>query len=81
MKDIGNNLGTSGLYSIIVVILCIGVCWWVLLSLRFEKLVRTPGSTQAKLLHLILSIVLGYQTGLFLIDYVRWTSLVKYLFE
>jgi len=57
---------------LIVTLLCIYASWWALQELRFEKLVRTPGSPQAKLLHLILAVILGHHFASFLFSYFGW---------
>ncbi|WP_274362473.1 DUF1146 domain-containing protein [Paenibacillus thermotolerans] len=61
--------------SLAVMLLSIGICWWALLCLKFERIVSTPGSPQAKLLHLILAVILGRQFGSFLLEYVHITAL------
>jgi uncharacterized integral membrane protein (TIGR02327 family) len=58
---------------IFVALTSIYICWWALQGLRFERFVHEPGSPQAKALHLILAVILGYHFSAFLIDYFTWT--------
>lgn len=60
------------LIRLVVSLACIYAAWWALQELKFEKIVRTPGSPQAKLLHLILAVVLGQPFASFLLSYFSW---------
>jgi uncharacterized integral membrane protein (TIGR02327 family) len=60
--------------SAIIMLLSIALCWWALLCLKFERFVREPGSAQAKMLHLIAAVILGYEFGSFLLEYLRLSS-------
>jgi len=60
------------LLRLVVTLICIYASWWALQELQFEKFVRTPGSPQAKLLHLILAVVLGHHFSSFLLSYFAW---------
>ena len=75
-----SDVGIPSLFFIVMVLICIGVSWWALQSLRFELFIRNPGSGQAKVLHLLLSVILGYQVAKFIIDYFSWSVLLKWLF-
>lgn len=62
-----------GFMSIILTIVFIGLSWWALQSLRFEKIVKNPNGAQAKLLQIFLSIVVGYEISHFFLDYLGWS--------
>lgn len=75
-----SNLGLSALFNIAVTLIGIGVAWWALQSLRFDVFLKHPGEGKAKLLHLMLAVIIGYMFGKFIIEYVVWSSMLKYIF-
>ncbi|WP_411502915.1 DUF1146 family protein [Brevibacillus centrosporus] len=70
-----------GFVSIIVTIVFIGLAWWSLQSLRFEKIVKKPNSAQAKLLQILLSVVVGYEISRFFLDYLGWSLAFGNMFQ
>jgi len=78
--DLEKSLAFSSLFNIVVVLICIGFAWFALQSIRFDVFLKDPKHGQAKLLQIILSIVLGYQFGKFIIDYSSWSTGLKHLF-
>lgn len=74
------NLGFAALFHIIVVLISIVICWWALQSVRFDVFLKNYKEGKAKLLQVILSIVIGYQFGKFIIDYSSWSAGLKQLF-
>lgn len=70
-----------GFMSIILTIVFIGLSWWALQSLRFEKFVKNPNGAQAKLLQIFLSIVVGYEISRFFLDYLGWSLTFGNLFS
>ncbi|MFD2368422.1 DUF1146 family protein [Brevibacillus sp. GCM10020057] len=62
-----------GFLSIILTIVSIGLSWWSLQSLSFEKILKHPNGAQAKLLQILLSIVIGYEISRFFLDYLGWS--------
>jgi len=82
--DISNaleySMGMTGLVSITVVLLCIGLSWWALQQFRFDLFVKQPRSAPAKMLQVLLSIALGYQIARFVLDYYNWSTLLKGMF-
>jgi uncharacterized integral membrane protein (TIGR02327 family) len=74
------SAGLDGLTQITVTLICIAIAWWALQCVRFDKWLIRPQSAQAKLLQIILSIVLGYETSRFMMDYLYWSSVLKWLF-
>lgn len=65
---------------IVVYLLCIALSWWSLQQLKFEVFLRHPISKQAKLLHILSSIALGYLVGSFLIQYLGLSLNLNQLF-
>ncbi|BFH65600.1 MULTISPECIES: DUF1146 family protein [Paenibacillus] len=74
------SLGVNGLISIIVSLICIGLSWWALQNLKLDLFIRFPKSAQGKLLHLLLAIILGHFVARFLLDYLNWSQMIKYMF-
>lgn len=70
-----------GFLSIILSIVFIGLSWWTLQAVRFEKLLKKPNSAQAKLLQIFLSIVIGYELSRFFSDYLGWSLIIGNLFS
>lgn len=77
---VSDALGPSAMFNIVVVIFCIGVCWWALQSVRFDVFLKQPDQMRAKILQIVLAIVLGYQLGRFIIEYSIWSSMLGTLF-
>lgn len=74
------SLGMTGLVSIVVVLLCMGLSWWALQQFRFDLFLKQPKSAPAKMLQVLLSVALGYQIARFVLDYFHWTQLLKGMF-
>ncbi len=75
--SLGQSAAIAGMIQIMVVVVCIAVAWWALQSFRIDLFLKHPASAQAKLLQILLSVVLGYQLGKFIIDYFYWSTLLK----
>ncbi|OGX61478.1 MAG: hypothetical protein A2189_03920 [Paenibacillus sp. RIFOXYA1_FULL_44_5] len=74
-------MAVSSMVYMVIVIIGIMLSFWALSQFRFDLFVKNPGSTQAKLLHVLLSIVIGYQTAQFFISYFNWSTLIKAMFK
>lgn len=70
----------SGLVAIVVSLFCIWLSWWALQNLKLDLLIRNPKGTQGKLLHVLLAIVLGHFVAGFLLDYLSWSQMIRYMF-
>ncbi|MDR0266713.1 DUF1146 family protein [Paenibacillus sp.] len=75
-----SGLGVNGLISIIVSLICIGMSWWALQNLKLDLFIRHPKSAQGKLLQLLLAIILGHFVAKFILDYLSWSQMIKYMF-
>ncbi|MEX1028563.1 MAG: DUF1146 family protein [Paenibacillaceae bacterium] len=69
----------TGIFNIILTVICIWVAWWTLQGFRFDIFMRRPGGPQAKVLQIMLSIMIGYLVSSFIIDYLEWSLLLKEL--
>ncbi|ANY74035.1 DUF1146 family protein [Paenibacillus ihbetae] len=82
-QDLSNSIsgavGVNGLLSIVVSLACIALSWWALQHLKLDLVVRHPKGPQGKLLHLLLAIVLGRFVAEFLIDYITWSQMIRYM--
>lgn len=78
--DAGAAVGANGLLSIFISLLCIGLSFWALQNLKLDLLIRHPKSAAGKLLQLLLAIVLGHFVSAFLLDYIRWTQSLRFMF-
>ncbi|WP_339322570.1 DUF1146 family protein [Paenibacillus sp. FSL W8-0194] len=79
-NNLVGSLGVMGLISMIVSLVCIGLSWWALQNLKLDLFIRFPKSPQGKLLHLLLAIILGHFVAKFLLDYLNWSQMIKYMF-
>jgi len=79
-NNLVGSLGVTGLISMIVSLACIGLSWWALQNLKLDLFIRFPKSPQGKLLHLLLAIILGHFVARFLLDYLNWSQMLKYMF-
>lgn len=82
-QDVSNSIGAvgvSGLISIVVSLVCIALAWWALQQIKLDLVVRHPKGPQGKLLHLLLAVVLGRFVAEFLIDYITWSQMIRYMF-
>lgn len=77
---VSSTIGTSGLISMIVSLLCVVISWWALQNLKLDLVIRYPKSPQGRLLHLLLAIVLGHFVAGFILDYLNWSSQIRYMF-
>lgn len=75
-----DSVGISSLFNIFVTLIAIGISWWCLQMVNFDVLLKNAKSGQAKVLQIIISIILGYFLARFVIDYMYWSSMLRYLF-
>lgn len=75
-----SDLGINSLLSIVSHLLFIGMSWWALQALDFERFLRKNRVAQARLLYLFLAIAIGSAVSNFFLDYLFWTQRIPYLF-
>ncbi|WP_373232179.1 DUF1146 family protein [Cohnella sp.] len=73
--------GWNGLFSIFVTLGCVLLAWIVLQEINFDKFVRHPRTTRARLLQLLIAIALGHLVAAFVLDYWSWVGTLKWLFS
>ncbi|WP_062351607.1 DUF1146 family protein [Bacillus kwashiorkori] len=76
-----NDFGISSLFSIISHLIFIGLAWWALQSLDFEKFLRKNHVAQARLLYIFMAVALGTLVSNFFLDYLRWADQLIYIFQ
>ena len=72
--------GVSGMFSILLTVVCIWLSWRGLQALRLESFLKDPKSGQTKLLLILVSIALGYLIARFVLDYMTWSGQIRLLF-
>ncbi|GAA0319752.1 DUF1146 family protein [Bacillus carboniphilus] len=68
------SFGQQALVSLISHILFIGITWWALQALHFDKLLRANRVVQARLLYILLTITIGSNVSNFFLDYLLWSQ-------
>lgn len=74
------QLAMDSLLNIVLALICVGLSFWALQQLKLDQWLKQPGSAQAKLLHLLLSIALGYEVASFLSSYLSWSGMLTGMF-
>ncbi|MBP1906959.1 putative integral membrane protein (TIGR02327 family) [Paenibacillus turicensis] len=81
MRDTFQGMaGISGLTAIIVSLICIGLSWWAMQNVKWELFIRHPQGAQGKLLQLLFAIIIGHFVAAFVIDYLSYTIMLRYMF-
>lgn len=75
-----DSMGISAIFNIIICLLSIGLAWWCLQMVNFDVLLKNAKSSQAKVLQIVLSVVIGYNFAKFIIDYAYWSTMLSRLF-
>jgi uncharacterized integral membrane protein (TIGR02327 family) len=76
-----SNFGHQALVSILSHLVFIGLAWWSLQALHFEKLIRGNHVFQARVLFIMLSIVIGSTVSNFFLDYLIWSQQLPQMFQ
>lgn len=79
-NTVSGVVSVGGLVSIIVSLFCIWLSWWALQNLKLDLVIRNPKGTQGKLLHVLLAVVLGHFVAGFLLDYLTWSQMLRFMF-
>lgn len=67
------SFGQESLMSMILSLFFIGLSFWALQAIRFEKLLRKNQIARARLLYLLLAIAIGSIVSNFFLDYYIWS--------
>ncbi|MBW7475031.1 DUF1146 family protein [Paenibacillus oenotherae] len=81
LNEMAQTAGQQALLSIIVELFAIVAAWIVLQEVKLEPLLRRPRSVQARILQIMLAVVIGHLFAGFLIDYWKWSGLLRGLVE
>lgn len=76
-----SGIGPFALTSIISHLAFIGLAWWALQALQFEKLLRANHVLQARVLYILASIALGSTVSNFFLDYLQWSQQLPMIFQ
>ncbi|MBS4200689.1 DUF1146 family protein [Bacillus sp. FJAT-49732] len=74
------NLGQQALINLISHLFFIGITFYALQALNFEKLLRKNRVFQARLLYIVVTIVIGSAVSNFFLDYLYWSRQLQLLF-
>ncbi|MCU9613294.1 DUF1146 family protein [Caldibacillus lycopersici] len=75
------EFGMSSVLSILSHLLFIGLAWWALQAINYEKFLRPNRVTQARLLLIFVAIMLGTAVSNFFLDYINWAQQIPYILE
>jgi uncharacterized integral membrane protein (TIGR02327 family) len=81
MESAGSFIGVSALINMLLSIVLIGISWWALQVFKFDLFFRETNGPQAKMVQILISIVIGHGVATFFIDYMQWTTFLKYIFR
>ncbi|GAA0367364.1 DUF1146 family protein [Bacillus horti] len=76
----GNALASAAMFNMVVSLVFIAISWWALQVFKFDLFIRNVNSVQAKLLQLLLSVFIGHGVASFFIEYLNWTTMLRYIF-
>ncbi|KOO49705.1 DUF1146 family protein [Viridibacillus sp. FSL E2-0187] len=79
--DITASIGQNALISIISHIFFIGISFYALQAIMFEKVFKKNHVFQIQLLFILLSIAIGSSVSNFFLTFSGWSSQLPYLFE
>lgn len=74
------NMGQLALISIMSHLFFIGITFWALQALHFDKLLRGNRVFQARLIYILLTIAIGSAVSSFFLDYLHWSQQIQLLF-
>lgn len=80
MDSVPASVGMNGLTAILVSLACIVLSWWALQNLKLDLIIRHPKGPQGKLLQLLLAVVLGRFVAAFILEYLGYTQMLRYMF-
>ncbi|AZK45874.1 DUF1146 family protein [Paenibacillus lentus] len=80
MDSVPVSVGMNGLTAILVSLACIVLSWWALQNLKLDLFIKHPKGPQGKLLQLLLAIVLGRFVSAFILEYLGYTQMLRYMF-
>lgn len=79
MSNIAIETGIQGIAYLIIILAAILLTWWAMQAFRFDIFLREPRSFRARMLQLIIAVVIGYNLAKFLMDYMHFASLMRWI--
>ena len=76
-----SSFGLQALISILSHLFFIGVTWWALQAIHFDKLLRAGRVLQARVLYILLTIAIGSSVSGFFLTYLGYSRQLPLLFE
>jgi len=73
------SIGQVAMMSIISHILFIYITWRLMQTVNFEPLIRKGRGTEARILLLFLTIVIGTGVSRFFLEFLQWSQDLKFL--
>ncbi|GGA64366.1 DUF1146 family protein [Ornithinibacillus halotolerans] len=73
------SIGQVALMSIISHIIFIYITWRLMQTINFEPLIRKGRATEARILLLLVTIVIGTGVSRFFLEFLRWSQDLSYL--
>ncbi|MBE3594974.1 MAG: DUF1146 domain-containing protein [Candidatus Carbobacillus altaicus] len=74
------GIGIESLTGIVLSLIGIVLSWWALSAVKWDKILNQQDPRKVHILVLFLAILLGSSLALFLLNYIRWTVGLVYLF-
>nr|WP_174734275.1 DUF1146 family protein [Mesobacillus harenae] len=74
------EFGSQALISIMSHLVFIGLAWWALQALNFEKMLRSNHVLQARVLYIFTTVALGSTVSNFFLDYLQWSQQLPLIF-
>ena len=75
-----NSMAWTGAVSMALSLAGVVLAWIALQSIRWDVFVKNIKAPSFQLLLVLLALVLGHGFARFVMDYVQWSSLLRYLF-
>ncbi|WP_062108482.1 DUF1146 family protein [Bacillus niameyensis] len=74
------DLGQQALLTLFSHLFFIGISFFALQALHFDKFIKANRVFQARLLYILLTIVIGTTVSNFFLDYLYWSRQIQFLF-
>ena len=79
--NITASVGFDGLLSLVIALLSVTFAWYVVQGINLDKWLKQPRGPQARMLQLLLAVVLGHGLARFILDYLEWTRMLRWIVE
>lgn len=75
-----SSIGQTALISIFSHLIFIAITWRVVSAMNFDPIIRKGRVTEARILLLFITIVIGSGVSRFFLDFLTWSQSLTYLF-